>query len=197
MRILIVEDDPIISEDIETTLVNAGFDIVGKAYNSSQAFDHLANRSPDLVMLDIAIQGDKDGIDIANVIRLKYQLPFIYITSFSDPETLNRAKPTMPYGYIVKPFRDRDIIAAIELGIFRFAEEQNKNQLSKECIEGQHHLSLTKMEFRIMELMWHGRSNQTIADELFISINTVKSHVQNIFGKFAVNNRSELLVKLR
>jgi DNA-binding NarL/FixJ family response regulator len=197
LRVLIVEDDPIIADDIESVLANGGFDIAGKAYTSSQAFDQLASRYPDLVLLDILIKGDKDGIDIAQVIRQKYQLPFIYITSFSDPDTLNRAKPTMPYGYIVKPFRDRDIITAIDLGMYRHAEEQNKNQLSKDDIEKRHGLSLTKMEFKIIELIWQGRSNQKIAEELFISVNTVKSHIKNIFGKFEVKNRSELLVRLR
>jgi DNA-binding NarL/FixJ family response regulator len=197
LRVLIVEDDPIIADDIESTLVANGYDIAGRAYSSAQAFDLLVNRSPDLVLLDIAIKGDKDGIDVAEVIRSKYVIPFIYITSFSDPSTLDRAKHTMPYGYIVKPFRDRDILSAIEMCMFRFAEEQKKTILSKEVIEAAHNVSLTKMEFNILELIWYGKSNKSIADELFISINTVKTHIQHIFGKFGVNNRSELLVKLR
>jgi DNA-binding NarL/FixJ family response regulator len=196
-RILIVEDDPIISEDIATILEKEGYEIAGKAYSGLQAFDMLVNREPDLVLLDIALKGDKDGIEIAEVIRARYRIPFIYITSFSDPETLSRVKTTLPFGYIVKPFRDKDILTAIELAMFRFTEEQKKSLLSKADLESRLHVNVTKMEFRIVELIWEGQTNQAIADTLFISVNTVKSHVKNIFAKFQVGNRSELLVRLR
>ena len=197
LRILIVEDEPIISDDIESTLLSNDYDIAGKAYSSTQALDMLLTRYPDLVLLDIAIKGDKDGIDIANIIREKYHIPFIFLTSYSDKETLDRAKPTMPYGYIVKPFKDRDLLTAIEMGMYRFSSENNTMPIIKENIEQKNNVQLTKMEYSILILIWEGKSNKAISEALFISINTVKTHVKNIFEKFGVRSRNELIVLLR
>jgi DNA-binding NarL/FixJ family response regulator len=197
IRILIIEDEPIISDDIESTLTTNDYDIAGKAYNSTMALDMLINRSPDLVLLDIAIKGDKDGIDVAAIIREKYHIPFIYLTSFSDKITLERAKPTMPYGYIVKPFKDRDIITSIELAMFRFAMENNTSVLEKTMVENKFNMKLTKMEFLILKMIWEGKTNQAAAKELFLSVNTVKTHVRNLFEKCNVRNRNELMVMLR
>jgi DNA-binding NarL/FixJ family response regulator len=197
LRILIVEDEPIISDDIESTLISNHYDIAGKAYSSTQAVDMLINRYPDLVLLDISIKGDKDGIDIATIIREKYHIPFIYLTSFSDKLTLDRAKLTMPYGYIVKPFKDRDLLTAIELGMYRFSTENNISPLIKENVELKFNLLLTKMEYSILLLIWEGKSNKAMGETLFISINTVKTHIKNLYEKFEVGSRNELLVLLR
>lgn len=197
LRILIVEDEPVISEDIESTLVLSHFDIAGKAYSSTQAIDMLINRTPDMVLLDIAIKGDKDGIDIAHIIRDRYKIPFIYLTSFSDKLTLERAKTTLPYGYIVKPFKDRDIISAIEMAMYRFSTENNTGILVREEIDSKFNLKLTKMEFNILIMIWEGKSNQSISNELFLSVNTIKTHIRNIFEKFDVKTRNELIVKIR
>ena len=197
IRVLIVEDEPIISDDIESTLLANDYDIAGKAYSSTQALDMLINRSPDIVLLDISIKGDKDGIDIAAIIREKYHLPFIFLTSFSDKITLDRAIPTMPYGYIVKPFKDRDIITSIELAMFRFASENNTTVLDKTTVENRFGVQLTKMEFSVLWMIWEGKSNQAAAKELFLSVNTVKTHVRNLFEKCNVRNRNELMVMLR
>ena len=197
LRILIVEDEPIISDDIESTLISNHYDVAGKAYSSTHALDMLMNRYPDLVLLDIAIKGDKDGIDIATIIREKYHIPFIFLTSFSDKVTLERVKPTMPYGYIVKPFKDRDIVTSIEMAMYRFAIENNTKALDKVGIETKFELKLTKMEFQILLMIWQGKSNQAISSEIFLSINTIKTHVRNLFEKFNVRTRNELIVLLR
>jgi DNA-binding NarL/FixJ family response regulator len=197
LRILIVEDEPIISDDIESTLLSNDYDVAGKAYSSTQALDMLLSRYPDLVLLDIAIKGDKDGIDIATIIREKYHIPFIFLTSYSDKVTLDRAKPTMPYGYIVKPFKDRDLLTAIEMGMYRFSSENNTVPIIKEVIEQKNNLQLTKMEYNILILIWEGKSNKAISEALFISVNTVKTHVKNTFEKFGVRSRNELMVLLR
>jgi len=100
-NILIVEDEPIIAKDIQSYIVNLNYNVIGK-----MALDILHARQVDLVLLDIHIGGSRDGIDIAEIINEKYDIPFIYLTSFSDETTLDRAKTTKPYGYIVKPFDD-------------------------------------------------------------------------------------------
>ena len=102
ISVLIVEDEPVIATDIEMTLTGADYTVVGIAYSSTKALDLLHRFRPDIVLLDIAIKGDKDGIDIAAIINDKYKVPFIYITSFADRETLELSlihisEPTRPY----------------------------------------------------------------------------------------------------
>jgi two-component system, response regulator PdtaR len=197
IRILIVEDEPIIAADIESSLLRQDYEVAGIAYSSTQALDMLVNRYPDLVLLDIAIKGDKDGIDIAHIIKEKYRIPFIYLTSFSDRVTLERAKPTMPFGYIVKPFKDKDLLSTIEIGMYRYADAHNAGELKKEIIEQKNEVKLTKMEYHIIKKIWEGKSNKDLSDELFISVNTTKTHIKNIFFKFNVRSRNELIVLLR
>ncbi|MBK6364391.1 MAG: response regulator transcription factor [Saprospiraceae bacterium] len=110
---------------------------------------------------------------------------------------MDRAIPTMPYGYIVKPFKDRDIITSIELAMFRFASENNTTVLDKTTVENRFGVQLTKMEFSVLWMIWEGKSNQAAAKELFLSVNTVKTHVRNLFEKCNVRNRNELMVMLR
>lgn len=197
IRILIVEDEPIIAADIESSLLRQDYEIAGIAYSSTQALDMLVTRFPDLVLLDISIKGDKDGIDIARIIKEKYHIPFIFLTSYSDRSTLERAKPTMPFGYIVKPFKDKDLLSTIEIGMFRYADMHNAGELSKEMIEQKNEVQLTKMEYSIIKKIWEGKSNRDLSDDLFISINTTKTHIKNIFSKFNVRSRNELIVLLR
>ena len=197
VNILIVEDEPIIAADIESTLVKNDMTVIGIAYNSTQAIDKLSSQSIDLVLMDIAIKGDKDGIQIAEIIKNTYNIPVIYITSYSDKETLERAKMTMPYGYIVKPFKDKDIISSVEIALYRFSMHNSSTQLTKLHAEEIARVPITESEFNTLMLLWQGKSNKSIAAELFVSVNTVKTHIKNIFNKFDVNNRSELIAKLR
>lgn len=195
--ILIVEDEPIIAADIESTLIKNDFHVVGIAYNSTQAIDKLAAHQIDLVLMDIAVKGDKDGIQIAGIIKNKYAIPVVYITSYSDKETLERAKMTMPYGYIVKPFKDKDILSTVEIALYRYAMDHPATALTKNRAEEIASQVITDSEFRILILLWEGKSNKSIAAELFVSVNTVKTHIKNIFQKFNVSNRTELVAKLR
>ncbi len=195
ISVLIVEDEPIIASDIEMTLKEDDYSIIGIAFSSTKAIDLLHRTSPDIVLLDIAIQGDKDGIEIAQMINEKYKVPFIYITSFSDKQTLERAKATLPYGYIVKPFKDRDIISAIEMAVYRFATDHNHQLPPIEMLPGL--TPLTPGEYQVLQCIWEGSTNQMVTDKLNISINTVKTHLKNIFSKLEVRSRSEAIAVIR
>lgn len=195
ISVLIVEDEPIIASDIEMTLKKDDYSVIGIALSSTKAIDLLHRTSPDIVLLDIAIQGDRDGIDIAHLINEKYKIPFIYITSFSDKETLERAKSTLPYGYIVKPFKDRDIISAIEMAVYRFAIDNNHQLPSLEALPAL--TPLTPSEYQVLQCIWEGSTNQMVTNKLNISINTVKTHLKNIFSKLEVRSRSEAIAVIR
>ncbi|WP_420316692.1 LytR/AlgR family response regulator transcription factor [Ekhidna sp.] len=115
VAVLIVEDEPLIADDIALIIERAGYDIFGIEDNAEDALSTLNGGKPDIALLDINIEGEKDGIQLAHLINTKHQIPFVYLTSYYDKNTLARAKATNPGGYIVKPFDEGDLIANIEL----------------------------------------------------------------------------------
>ena len=118
-RILIVEDDPIIAMDLSSSLDEAGYLVIGKADNASGALELINEHNPDLVLLDISLEGDLDGIDLAHKINSTHEVPFIFLTSFYDQKTLNRAKVTEPAAYIVKPFDEKELKTNIEVALYK------------------------------------------------------------------------------
>jgi DNA-binding LytR/AlgR family response regulator len=117
--ILIVEDEPLIADDIAGTLKEKGYGIMGPVDNAEEATNLLSKSKPNLVLLDIQIKGKKDGIQLGTEIRSKYKLPFIYITSFYDRATLDRAKATEPQAYIVKPFDEKDLLINVDMALYK------------------------------------------------------------------------------
>lgn len=115
--ILIVEDDDIIARVTDWRLKNLGYTVCGRASTGAEAMELLISQKPDLVLMDINIRGDIDGIDTAMMIKKGFNIPVIYITSHSDGPTLERAKETKPDGFIIKPYEDTDLRVAIELAL--------------------------------------------------------------------------------
>lgn len=113
-RILIVEDEGIQAMGLEETLEQAGYEIVGIADNGEEALRWVRNHVPDLVLLDIHIKGDMDGIATAWKIRDIATIPIIYLTAYVDPETVRRAEETGPSAYITKPYRQLHLLGCVE-----------------------------------------------------------------------------------
>lgn len=195
MRILIVEDESIIAADLEMTLLANDYEVAGIAYDSTRALDMIASRKPDLVLLDISIKGDLNGIQIGQILHEKHKIPFIFVTSYSSKEVLDSAKVTMPYGYIVKPFKDRDIISSIEIALYNHNRANSSGLPSFEII--QKHCGLSTAEYEVLKALWEGQTNQRISETIHLSVNTVKTHLRNIFSKLNVESRSEALALLR
>ncbi len=118
-HILIVEDEPLIAEDLAMILRKAGYQIAGIAHDGSQALDLLSKGTTDIALLDIALSPSMSGFDIAKIINDRYHIPFLFITSFSDRTTLEKAKSLLPEGYITKPFKKKDVLANIEIISYR------------------------------------------------------------------------------
>lgn len=125
--ILIVEDEPIIAGFIRKELRSLGYTICGHARNYEEAIALMAQSPPDLALVDIALGGSKDGIHFAHALRETGDTPLIFLTSFSDPQTIERAKPTRPDGYVVKPFTSGDLYASIELALSAHSEKRPAN----------------------------------------------------------------------
>ncbi len=129
-EILIVEDEPLIAEDISETLQDAGYGVSGIAHNANDAIKILKSSTPSLVMLDIKIDGPIDGLMLGRIIKDDFNLPFIFLTSYTDPETVDKVKELNPYGFIVKPFDERELTSNVEIAIHRFKQDsQNLAQV--------------------------------------------------------------------
>ena len=196
-KVLIVEDDPLISEDLAMILRRAGYAIVGQAYNGTLALDMIKTRKPDIILLDIALGTSLSGLDIASIINDTFQLPFIFITSFSDKDTLHKAKNLLPQGYIVKPFKQKDILTTLEIVTHRVSIESEKTSIySLEEINQNVNSPVTPKEYEILKDIAEGLRNEEIAARHFVTINTVKTHVKSIFAKLGISGRTQVAGKL-
>lgn len=118
-RILVVEDEQIVALELKDRLLRAGYDVPAVAVSAEEAIDAAERLRPELVMMDIKLQGDSDGITAAEILRRRVDVPIIYLTAFADADTVERAKGTDPYGYILKPFRERELQVAVEMALYR------------------------------------------------------------------------------
>ncbi|GAB5554872.1 MAG: hypothetical protein Sapg2KO_44630 [Saprospiraceae bacterium] len=197
-RVLIVEDEPLIAEDLAEILAQAGYSIAGIAYDSDQAIQILGSAQLDLVILDIDLKSDLNGIQLGTLINKHHQLPFIYLTSFSDRKTIQEVKETNPMGYLVKPFDEKTLIATLEIARFNFAElwKAKSPPLSLRALNKQVLTPITEREFACLEQLLLGKSNKEIAKDLFVSTNTIKTHLSNLFLKLEVKSRSQVFTQV-
>ncbi len=121
IKILIVEDERLIAEDIKGSLVKKGYDVIGIASSGNEALDMALNLMPDLALMDIMLNGPDDGIETALEIVREIDIPVIYLTAYADEDTLSRAKISEPYGYLLKPFEDRELFSNIEIALHNHA----------------------------------------------------------------------------
>lgn len=122
--ILIVEDETVIATDLERTLRRLGYRVLPPVASADEALDSVRTHQPDLVLMDVRIQGDCDGIEAAARIRQAFNLPVVYLTAHGDTATLERAKATGPLGFLLKPFRARDLHATVDMALFRHQLER-------------------------------------------------------------------------
>lgn len=178
-RILVVEDEIVIADDLCLVLEKLGYEVLEPAITYREAVTRFDEEPVDLVMLDIQLKGKKTGIDVANYITGRSNTPFIYLTSYSDQKTLDLAKATLPYAYIVKPFEAADIMTAVEI-TFANHERYLANQGTSEGVEMP---DFTSMEKVVLQKIAENLTTKKIAEELFISVSTVKNHRHNICVK--------------
>jgi CheY-like chemotaxis protein len=116
-KIIIVEDEIIIALDLKLRLENLGYNVIHTAFNGEDAIKRTGETSPDLVLMDIQLNGEMDGIYVAQQIRRLYNIPFIYLTGSYENSLIERAKQTNPIGFINKPFDESEIQNLIEMAI--------------------------------------------------------------------------------
>jgi len=122
--ILIVEDEAIVANDIKETLISLGYGVAGIAKSGENALEKVNKLRPDLVLMDIHLATAMDGIEAAGKIHVLYDIPVIYLTAFADKALINRAKVTEPYGYIIKPYEERELRSTIEITFHKHKLDQ-------------------------------------------------------------------------
>lgn len=127
-KIMIVEDEAIIALRLQQRLTSMGFDVVGVAYSGEEAVETAKDLRPDLILTDIMLQGKLDGIQMADIVKSTLNIPAIFLTANSEDKVLERTKQTEPYGYILKPFQNRELKNAIEFALYK----KNTERRSKE-----------------------------------------------------------------
>ena len=123
-RILIVEDEFLVSADLKHHLESMGYEVVGIASTGVDAIKIAGKTFPDMVLMDIMLKGDMDGIDTAKEIYYQYDIPVVYLTGFYDNDIIERAKITQPYGYIIKPVDHQELHSVIVMTVYKHQIEQ-------------------------------------------------------------------------
>lgn len=123
-NVLVVEDESIVSKDIQHSLKKLGYNVVGAASTGERAFELAAAEKPDIILMDIMLKGNINGIETAERVKRELNIPVIYLTAYADEATLAKAKVTEPYGYIIKPFKEVDLHTSIEMALYKYSKER-------------------------------------------------------------------------
>ena len=167
-RILICEDEVIIAADLESRLRKLGYTITGKTTRAERALDLLEQNQPDLVIMDIVFEGVTDGIDVAEIIRDKWGIPVVFLTAYADSDRLERAKLTYPFGYLLKPFRERDLKITVEMALYTAKVDAERRKAEKALSRSQMMLARTEEIANVGSWEWDIKEDRVIwSDELF------------------------------
>ena len=123
-QILVVEDENIVAKDLQQRLVALGYHIAGVASSGKEALQKAEETTPSLVLMDIRLKGAMDGVETAEELRRRFSIPVVYLTAYADNHTLQRAKVTEPFGYILKPFEERELHTCIEVALYKYDMER-------------------------------------------------------------------------
>ena len=132
VKILVAEDENIIAKDIVNTLERLGYDVLGSVRTGNDVIEKTKLLNPDLVLMDIILDGEMSGIEAAEIIMTSLLIPVVYLTALADNETLQRAKITEPFGYVLKPFDERMLHSSIEMAIYKHKINQQLKERTRE-----------------------------------------------------------------
>ena len=199
LKVLVVEDEVLVAEMIREALANTDFQVRAVAFTKESALKYLAENPFDVALLDISLEGKFEGIDVGREIRDHYHIPFLYLTAHADDRTLQNAKLTQPSGYLVKPFAERELIAGLEVALYNFQLQRQAGYILPDIRQINKHLTeqLTAREGDVLNLIFEGKTNAEMSEALFVSINTIKTHLLRLYSKFGVNSRTAVIASVR
>ncbi|MDR4989286.1 MAG: response regulator [Bacteroidales bacterium] len=124
VKILIIEDESIVAKDIQNSLKKLGYNVSGVVNSGDKAIKEVEENRPDMILMDIMLKGSMTGIETAKIIKERFNLPVIFLTAYADDNTVNKAKITEPYGYIIKPFKDKELQTTIEMALYKYEKDE-------------------------------------------------------------------------
>jgi CheY-like chemotaxis protein len=151
LNILIVEDEFLVGADIEESLLSLGYNVQKCVPSGPAAIAEVERKLPDLILMDIRLKGEMTGIDASNIIREKHDVPIIYLTANADLGTIEQAKTSLPYGYITKPFTEKDLQTNIEIARFKF-----ENDIQMKIESDQYNALFKKGDVQQQQLFFDG-----------------------------------------
>lgn len=144
-KVLVVEDEGIVAAVIKDTVINLGYDVPAVVFTGEEAVKKAEALRPDLVLMDIGLKGAMDGIQAAEEILKRFNIPVIYLTAYADKKTLQRAKITEPFGYILKPFEERELHTNIEIALYKYKVEQERKKLEVQLYQSHKMAAIGKL----------------------------------------------------
>lgn len=189
VKILIVEDETLVAMNIADMLESYDYQVLQAAISYAEALKSLEENLPDFALIDIDLGGKNTGIDLAKIINEKYKIPFIYLTSHSDKDTINLAKATKPNGYILKPFEAEDLYASIEVALANYSEEPKviEKPISSVVTSGHKNIFVKTdknfLKVNTADIMWL----QSDGNYLFLHIASRKIIIRSTFKDFMRN----------
>ncbi len=194
INILVVEDEVLIAEDIREILTNIDYEVGAVANDVNEAMEALRTKSFDIALLDLNLGTNTfDGLVIAEEINRNYFFPFIFLTSYSSKKVVDEVKQSKPMGYIVKPFNEAELFTTIEIALHNHAQKNKPTYFSREYLNKKARNKITEKEFEIIQDMYEGMGNKQLAEQHFLSVNTIKSHIKNIYNKLGCHSRVEMM----
>lgn len=124
VKILVVEDESIVAKDIQNSLKKMGYQVPTTVSSAEKAIEEIEENRPDLILMDIMLKGQMSGIEAANLIKERFGVPLIFLTAYADDNTLSKAKITEPYGYIIKPFKEKELQTTIEMALYKHEKDE-------------------------------------------------------------------------
>jgi CheY-like chemotaxis protein len=165
IKVLVVENERIIASDIESVLIGFGYEVSAIVISGEEALKSVYQNKPDIVLMDIVLNGEIDGIDVAEIIYKQLNIPVVFVTAYSDSDTVNKAQLADSFGFIIKPYEDRDLHIALELGLY-------KHQQIKSIIE----------EINLAKLLFEGLPNAIVATDAENLIRLFNPQAEKILG---------------
>lgn len=195
-RILIAEDENIIAKDIERTLKKLGYEVLGSVRSGEQLLQQYSALKPDLILMDINLQGELSGIDVTNEIKKEWDIPVIYITALADDNTLHQAKYTEPFGYIIKPFDEDTLRTSIEMGLYKFEIGQKLRERTKELEEERIKSNQLLRDILPSEIVDEFKRDGKVSPKYYKSVSIIFTDFENFTSIAAKMDPGELVTEM-
>jgi PAS domain S-box-containing protein len=198
-RIMMVEDERIVALHLGQQLIKLGYEVVATVASGKQALDRINELRPDVVLMDIHIEGELDGIETAARIPEELQIPVIYLTAYAEEATLARARATKPYGYLMKPFAERELHATIQMTLERCAaelalrESEERLRLALDAAE----MGSWELDASTRRLMRVGQADQIFGFTQEVFSGTLDAFIQQVHDDDRIVVRNEFSRVLR